>query len=128
MDTDSILDTTKRQCGVFPDDVSYDLEIITHINSIFFILTQLGVGPAAGFSIIDKDDKWSAFIGPDHIHAVRSYMGLRVRLLFDPPATGPGIEAMERQVAQMEFRLNVHMEGVRWDEASKTSLSTAESL
>lgn len=116
MDNESILDTTKRLCGVDPEDTSYDLDFVTHINSIFFILQQLGVGPTIGFSIIDKNDEWSAFIGVDQISAVRTYMGLRVRLLFDPPATGPTTEAMERQAGQMEWRLNVHMEGVKWEE------------
>ncbi len=122
MDNDSILDVTKRQLGLDPEDTSFDLEIITHINSIFFILQQLGVGPSSGFSIIDRDDKWSTFVGEDQINAVRTYMGLRVKLIFDPPPTGPSTEAMERQAAQMEWRLNVHMEGVKWEETLMTSL------
>lgn len=121
MDNDSVLDTTKRQLGLDPDDSSFDLEIITHINSIFFVLHQLGVGPAMGFTIIDRTEKWSTFTVQDQINAVKTYMGLRVKLLFDPPATGPATEAMERQAGQMEWRLNVHMEGVKWDEALKTS-------
>lgn len=122
MDNDSILDVTKRQLGLDPEDATFDLDIITHINSIFFVLQQLGVGPSSGFSIVDKDDKWTTFIGEDQINAVKSYMGLRVRLLFDPPPTGPSTEAMERQASQMEWRLNVHMEGVKWEETLTTSL------
>lgn len=123
---DSILDVTKRQLGLDPEDPSFDLEIIPHINSIFFVLQQLGVGPSTGFSIIDRTETWSEFIGAEQIHAVRSYMGLRVKLIFDPPPTGPATEAMERQASQMEWRLNVHMEGVKWDELLATSSDSTE--
>lgn len=117
----SILDTTKRLCGIEPDDTDYDIEIVAHINSIFFVLQQLGVGPAAGFMILGKDEKWSQFIGTEQMNAVISYMGLRVRMLFDPPPTGPATEAMERQAGQLEWRLNIYAEGVKWDEMLRIS-------
>jgi hypothetical protein len=125
-DQDTILETTKRQCNIDSEDTSYDLEIITHINTVFFILQQLGIGPAMGFSLIDGTEKWSEFVGADGINAVRTYMGLRVKMLFDPPATGPATEAMERQAAQLEWRLNIHMEGVRWDAAQMLSSQSTE--
>lgn len=127
-DNDVILDTTKRQCNIDVEDTSLDAEIMMHINSIFFVLQQLGVGPVNGFSLIDGTEKWSEFIGAESIGAVRTLMGLRVRLLFDPPATGPATEAVERQISQLEFRLNVHMEGVRWDAAQAISSQTTESV
>ena len=123
---DSILDTTKRQLGLDLADDSYDVEIVMHINSIFFILTQLNVGPTNGFSILGKEEVWADFIGEDQIHAVRTLMGLRVKLIFDPPATGPMIAAIERVAEQMEWRLNIHMEGVKWDEALWTSSLSTE--
>lgn len=115
MGSDSILDVTKRLCLLEPDDTSYDLEIITHINTVFFVLKSLGVGPTNGFSILDKTETWSQFIGDEHIHAVRSYMGLKVRMLFDPPVTGPSTEAMERQASHLEWLLNIDAEGVKWE-------------
>ena len=120
-DTDGILDSTKQQLGLDIEDDSYDSELTMHINSTFFTLHQLGVGPALGFTIIDRNDKWTAFVGTDQINAVKTYMGMAVRLIFDPPATGPAVAAMERLVAQMEWRLKTHMEGVKWDEESKLS-------
>lgn len=119
MDDLSILDTTKRLCGIEPDDTSYDIEIVAHINSIFFVLQQLGVGPEEGFLMFDNTAKWSEFTGMESIAAVISYMGLRVKMLFDPPPTGPATEAMERQAGQLEWRLNIHAEGVKWEEMSK---------
>lgn len=122
MGDDSILDVTKRLCMLDPDDTSYDLEIITHINTVFFVLKGLGVGPANGFSIIDKAETWSQFIGESEIHAVRTYMGLKVRMLFDPPATGPATAAMERQASHLEWLLNIDAEGVKWEQAQQTYL------
>lgn len=110
---DSILDTTKVILGIEPEDNSFDVEITTHINSIFFVLQQLGVGPAAGFAITDNNAVWSEFIGSELINGVKTYMGMRVRLLFDPPATGPLTTALEKQVDQMEWRLNIQMEEVK---------------
>lgn len=119
MDNLSILETTKRLCGIEPDDIDYDTEIVLHINTVFFVLQELGVGPAEGFLILDGTTKWSEFIQMESIAGVISYMGLRVKMLFDPPPTGPATEAMERQAGMLEWRLNIHAEGVKWDEASK---------
>lgn len=113
-DTDSILDTTKKLLGFESDYTAFDLDIILHINTVFFTLTQLGIGPVTGFSIVDKTANWADFIGAESIHAVKSYMGLRVRLLFDPPATSFVIEAFKKQAEELEWRLNVHMEGVKY--------------
>lgn len=107
---DSILDTTKLLLGIEPDDDSYDVELITHINSMFFVLQQLGVGPVTGFAITDNTQVWSEFIEEELINGVKTYMGMRVKLLFDTPATGPLTTALENQVAQMEWRLNMQME------------------
>jgi hypothetical protein len=121
LDDDSILDVTKRLCGIDdPEDTSFDLEIITHINTVFFVLRSLGVGPVNGFSITSNAAKWSEFAGEEDIHAVRTYMGLKVRMLFDPPATGPATQAMERQAAHLEWLLNIDAEGVKWDAAVQT--------
>lgn len=121
--TDSILDVTKKLIGIEPEYTDFDLDIITHINSVFFTLQQLGVGPDTGFFITDNTTEWSEFIGSDEINAVKSYMGLRVRLLFDPPATGPATEAMERQAGQMEWRLHIQQEGVYAWQNQSTSFS-----
>jgi len=111
---DSILNTTKKILGIAPEYTAFDLDIITHINSMFFVLNQLGVGPTEGFMITDNTSKWSEFIEAEAIIAVKTYMGLRVRLIFDPPATGPATDAMNKQAEMLEWRLHTHMEGVRY--------------
>lgn len=124
MAEDSILDSTKKALGLTSDYTEFDPEIIMHINSVFATLQQLGVGPVTGFLIEDKETAWSAFIGAEeNIASVRSYMYLKVRLLFDPPATSFAITAMENQAKEFEWRLNVVMEGVRHPWADPTLIS-----
>lgn len=110
--TDSILDSTKKLLGFESDYTAFDLDIITHINTVFFTLQQLGVGPANGFMINDREATWSEFIGLDQINGVKSYMFVRVRLLFDPPTTSFHLESLNKQAQELEWRLNVKMEGV----------------
>jgi hypothetical protein len=111
----SILKSTKKILGVAEDYMVFDLDIITHINTAFSTLTQLGVGPREGFMIDDEDPVWSDFIGNDlHYNSVKSYVFLRVRYLFDPPSTSYLITAMEKQIQELEWRLNVYREETGW--------------
>lgn len=112
----SILISTKKVLGIAEDYTAFDLDIITHINTVFSTLAQLGVGPSEGFMIEDDSAMWSDFvtnvaqIDDMQFDAIKSYIYLRVRLLFDPPATSYLIEAFERQIKELEWRLNVHRE------------------
>ncbi len=111
----SILTSTKKILGIAEDYTVFDLDIITHINSAFSTLTQLGVGPAAGFMIDDASAAWTDFIAEDfQYNSVKSYIFLRVRYLFDPPSTSYLIAAVERQISELEWRLNVHREETGW--------------
>ena len=109
---DSILTSIKKQLGITEDYEHFDEDIIVHINSVFMVLNQLGVGPSEGFFIEDKESKWSDFI-PDasalRLKAVETYVYLRVRILFDPP-TGTVLEMMKEQIEEYEWRLNVAAE------------------
>lgn len=111
----SILTSTKKVLGIAEDYTVFDLDILTHINTAFSTLTQLGVGPSPGFSIEDNTAVWADFIGSDlELHAVKSYIFLRVRMLFDPPQTSYLITAMEKQIQELEWRLNTHREASQW--------------
>jgi len=111
----SILTSTKKILGIAEDYTVFDLDIITHINSAFSTLTQLGVGPAQGFMITDAAAEWDSFIAEDvQYNPVKSYVFLRVRQLFDPPSTSYLITAVEKQIQELEWRLNVHREGLDW--------------
>lgn len=108
----SILTSVKKMLGIEPEYNHFDPDIIMHINSVFVVLNQLGVGPENLYSITGPEENWSDFFGDTQvIDLVKSYMYLKVRLIFDPPTTGVLHEAMERQVKEFEWRLNVQAEG-----------------
>jgi hypothetical protein len=97
------------------DYTVYDGQIIMHINSVFATLHQLGVGPDPSYFITDATETWEDFIGAvPNINSVKTYMYLKVRMMFDPPSTSFAIAAMERQIEEHEFRLNVEMERTIW--------------
>jgi hypothetical protein len=113
----SILLSTKKILGIAPDYTVFDLDILTHINSAFSTLTQLGVGPLTGFMIEDADTEWEEFFGtvPDNqLNSVKTYVYLRVRQIFDPPTTSFAIQAFNDQIKELEWRLNVRREETQW--------------
>ena len=104
---ESILTSIKKLLGISEDYTQFDSDLIMHINTVFLNLTQLGVGPEEGFSIQNENDAWSDFIDNNaQLQAVKSYMYLKVKLLFDPPLSSSVIESMNRMIAALEFRLN----------------------
>lgn len=108
---ESILTSIKKMLGITEDYTHFDADIIIHINSVFSILTQLGVGPEDGFVIQDDKAVWTDFIKEDFkLEAVKSYMYLKVRLLFDPPLSSAAIESINRMISEYEWRLNVAAE------------------
>lgn len=115
--SDSILNSTKKILGIGSDYTAFDLDILTHINSVFATLNQLGIGPDEGFEVTDADTAWSGFLGdsPDlRMNSVKTYLYLKVRSIFDPPTTSYAIEAMNKQIAEYEWRLNVKYENDTW--------------
>lgn len=109
----SILESTKKILGVASEFKAFDLDIITHINSALSTLEQIGVGPAGGFFVEDDIAEWGDLLGTDpRLNQVRSYVYLRVRLLFDPPATSFAIDAIKEQIKEMEWRLQVVMDPI----------------
>lgn len=113
---DSILKSTKKILGLDPEYMVFDLDIITHINSAFSTLNQLGLGPADGFMIEDDEAVWSDFnlVDDKKINSVRTYVFLKVRLVFDPPTTSYLIGVFEKQITELEWRLNVRREEEEW--------------
>lgn len=108
---DSILTSIKKLLGIDEDYEQFDVDLIMHINSVLAILTQLGVGPKNGFSIHSKDAVWNDFL-PDspRLGFVKSYVNLKVRLLFDLPAGSALIEAINRQIGELEWRISAEAE------------------
>lgn len=117
MCSDSILLTIKKLIGMDENYNAFDVDIIIAINGSFMILNQLGVGPDTPFSITGSEETWRDFseaIVQNEL--VKNYIYLRTKLLFDPPTTGVLHEAIERQIAEFEFRLMVQSKNKGGDE------------
>ncbi len=111
----SILKSVKKILNIDPMYTVFDLDIITHINSTFSTLQQLGIGDPDGFMIEDDEALWVDFIGADpRLNQVKTYICLKTRILFDPPTTTYLIGALEKQIQELEWRLNTFREGVAW--------------
>ena len=109
---DSILTSIKKLLGIAQECTDFDMDLILHINSVLMILTQLGVGPEKGFTIKDSRDLWEDFLEDDlsKLEAVRTFVYLKVRLIFDPPSNSAVIESINRTISELEWRLNVAAE------------------
>lgn len=114
---DSILTSIKKMLGIEGEYEHFDPDILMHINSAFSILTQLGVGPDNGFMIVDKNATWNEFIKDEaQLNLVKSYMFIKVKLLFDPPMSTAVLECYKAQVSEYESRLNVAAENAKVEE------------
>ena len=108
---DSILTSVKKIIGISEEDESFDTDLIMHINSVLMILNQLGVGPEDGFSITDKSAVWTDVIGDNKfIEAVKTFVGLKVRLIFDPPTSSAVLDSINKTISELEWRINVMVE------------------
>lgn len=107
--TNSILNSTKRFIGgISENDTSFDVEIIAHINTVISTLRQMGVGPKEGYSIKDANNTWTDYLGDSKIlDSVKTYIGLKTRLIFDPPTNSAVVEAIKANIAELEWRLNI---------------------
>lgn len=104
---ESILISIKTLLGIVPEYKHFDDQIIAYINSAFITLNGLGVGPETPFTVTSEMDNWSdAFGEKTNTAMVKTYVGQKVRLMFDPPTSSFVLEAMERQIAEMEWRLH----------------------
>ncbi len=105
---DSILTSVKKSLGITEEYEHFDADILMHINTALMTLTQIGVGPSSGFTISDKSASWADFLGDDEsqLSGVRTYVFLRVKLVFDPPTSPSAIESLTKQATELEWRLN----------------------
>ena len=105
--TDSILDSMKKLLGISNDYNHFDQDIIIHINTAFMSLRQIGVGPKEGFAIHGSEETWGDFLPDMNTHeSVRTYLYLKVRLIFDPPTNSAVVEIFNKNINEIEWRLN----------------------
>lgn len=116
---ETILNTIKKLLGIQQEYEYFDEDIMIHINTAFATLNQLGVGPAEGFYMDDKTALWDDYITSINMQMIKSYIYLKVRILFDPPTSSVLMDSMNRSIAELEWRL--YLEGDRKAEDSSTS-------
>ena len=104
---ESILTSIKKLLGIAEEYTQFDTDIIIHINTVFMTLQQLGVGPEEGFSIVDSEAVWTDFMENSILlNSVKTYIYLKVKLLFDPPLSSSTIECFNKVISELEFRIN----------------------
>lgn len=106
---DSILNSIKKMLGIVPEYTVFDTDLIIHINAVFSVLNQLGLGPDEGFSITDDTDTWDDYLDDESIDVqeVKSYIYLKVKKVFDPPSSSNAMQAMNDLISEFEWRINV---------------------
>ena len=105
---DSILMTIRKLVCGNPYADHFDTDLLVHINACFSILNQLGVGPENGFVVTDETQSWSSYSDNDRVlNMVKTYVTLKLKKIFDPPLTSSVLEAMDKEISQLEWRLNV---------------------
>ena len=106
---ESILVSIKKLLGIAAEYTHFDMDIILHVNSVFAILAQAGVGPAEGFSIMDESAVWDDFIPSDNRQflMVKTYVFMKVKIVFDPPTNSSHLQALKEAISEYEWRLNV---------------------
>ena len=102
---ESILTSIKKLLGIMSDYTNFDDDIIIHINTAFAMLNQLGVGPKGGFMIVDENSAWEEYTTENNLNMVKTYIYLKVRLLFDPPTSSALIESINRTLSEIEWRI-----------------------
>ena len=105
----SILDTIKKQIGIVPDYDAFDDQILMDINAAFATLHQLGVGPEEGF-LVEADTDWDEYISTERLSFIKSYVSMKVRVMFDPPTSSFALDALNKQIAEYEWRITSEVE------------------
>ena len=119
---DSILMTIRKLVCGNPYADHFDTDLLVHINACFSILNQLGVGPENGFVVTDETQSWSSYIADNYIlNMVKTYVTLKVKKIFDPPLTSSVLEAMDKEISQLEWRLNVAVDPSKPTSTSRTT-------
>lgn len=107
----SILDSIKKLLGISADDNNFDMDILMHINASIAALAQMGIGPEGGLFITDNSSSWDDLLSGDtRLEFAKTYIYYKVRLGFDPPTASSAVDAINRQISELEWRMNVAVE------------------
>lgn len=109
---ENILNSIKKLLGIPEDYTAFDQDIMMHINSVFMILSELGVGPSNGYSLKDGVEKWGDFISDDkNLEGIKTYIYMKVKTIFDPPLNSAVLASMKELINEFEWRINNEAEG-----------------
>lgn len=104
---ENILNSIKKLLGIPEDYTAFDQDIMMHINSVFMILSELGVGPSNGYSLKDGTEKWGDFISDDeNLEGIKTYVYMKVKTIFDPPLNSAVLASMKELISEFEWRIN----------------------
>ncbi len=105
---DSILTSVKKILGITAEYTHFDDALIMHINTVLMALTQMGIGNRQYFRIEDASSTWSDFISDKvDIDAIKTYVALRVKLIFDPPQSSTHMQAIQDTIKECEWRMYI---------------------
>lgn len=122
---ESILDSIKKGLSIPEESQDFDPELIMFINSAFSTLNQLGVGPDEGYEITGRDETWVDYNTDRRVGDLKSYIYLKVRMLFDPPSIAVLTNSFQSQIDELEWRLNVKREEDRWTDGLPMQAQTS---
>ena len=100
----TILQDIKKLVGIVPDYEAFDDQLLICINAAFATLHQLGVGSEEGF-LVDKDTEWDSYYSTTRLNFIKSYVSMKVRVMFDPPSSSFALDALNKQIAEYEWRI-----------------------
>lgn len=108
---ESILDATKRACGIVESYDAFDSEILEHINAAFAVLHQIGAGPIDGFTVYSDEETWSDFVEPGPLqNMIFQYVTMSAHHDFDPPTNSTVLSSMENRITQLESRISYYVD------------------
>lgn len=115
--TDSILTSIKKLLGIVESDTSFDAELIMLINSALMVIMQEWYGVDHAFRIEGKSETWEDFLGETETdyEGLKQYIFLRVKMVFDPPTNSSVIEAMKKEMEDLEWRMYIWKDNLRLD-------------
>lgn len=108
-DTESVLQSIKKVLQIPSEYTAFDIDVTMHINSVLSTLYQLGFGATDDqFVITDGNDTWAnLFTGYKAVNMIQTYIGMRVKQIFDPFQTGFATTSYDAQIKELEWRINV---------------------
>lgn len=105
----TVLEDVRKVIGGDMIDPHFDQELCMHINSVLVGLRQIGV--KTGTNIVNDETLWSELV-PNiiDVESIKTWLGLKVRLIFDPPTSSYVSSAIEENLRELEFRIQLEVD------------------